>query len=455
MSITGAQPTMTDTTKMAQGKITYKQLLHAKAVGKPVAYRLGDGLFCWVTPSGVKSWRCKYQPQGGAQTMKVLGYFPEMSIEQAKLARAAIREQVRKGNDPGTEQRAVVAARRGASDDSFQAVAEKWMKSAAAKTGWTQNYDKALRSQLMRYVYPRFGNTLVAKITMSDVHSLIHKLHKDHPAVAVQVKQHLGRILDFALRWNPALPFNPARRVAPDLPSRASGKPEENRKGVRTLEAAQAVLRAVETCPDTSPYMLLAHRFLALTGVRKDECLLARWEEIDTQAALWTVPAERMKGKAGKRHIHLVPLSPQALEVIRAAWRLKRSELVFPSFYNSRVRVARGTLNKLMDRACDLAGLERVHPHGWRSTLSTIMNEANMHDFRAIDLMLAHRTFGMVEGKYNHAAYLPERQRIACAWADMLLEGAPTALALTGLEPVELEPAATSSNVVQLPRRAA
>ena len=89
-----------------------------------------------------------------------------------------------------------------------------------------------------------------------------------------------------------------------------------------------------------------------------------------------------------------------------------------------------------------LAGRHTVH--GWRATFSTICNEADPGAYRVIDVMLAHKAFGAVEGRYNKATFLAERRRMATVWADQLLAGAPSAFEIAGLA----EP--TTSNVVQL-----
>jgi integrase len=168
-----------------------------------------------------------------------------------------------------------------------------------------------------------------------------------------------------------------------------------------------------------------------------------------------------MKGKDGHRRPHVVALSPQAIDIVRAALRLRKNEYVFPSQRKRSPTVDRSTLTRCIRKALEHAKLGRVLvAHGWRATFSTIMNELDEGaSFRVVDVMLAHSAFrdsvetrdarkSSVEAHYNHAEYRSARHRIACQWADMLLEGAPTALALIGLD-------APASNVVQLPRRTA
>jgi integrase-like protein len=140
------------------------------------------------------------------------------------------------------------------------------------------------------------------------------------------------------------------------------------------------------------------------------------------------------------------------------ARRLSQDELVFPGRKGT---ADRSGINEIMTTALRRAGLGPVMvPHGWRATFSTIMNEVDPASFRVIDVMLAHSAFrssvedrdaakGSVEGHYNHATFEGARHRIACLWADMLLDGAPTPSALVGLEGTH-----AGSNVVPL-RKAA
>lgn len=444
-----------------QRHATFAQAMAAKASGgKPRALRFGDGLFLWITPTGTKSWRCKYQPKGGTETTVVLGRFPEMSIKDAQVARAAIREQVRQGANPKSIRREVVTTRLAGEANTLHAVAELWAERARIKTQWTDDHDAAMRSRLARFVYPKLGKLPVADVTMENIEGLIFDLHRRTPATATCVKQYLNGIFGYALRHR-LVPFNPVTQVAVDLPT-YSADMREHRTHVRNMDQARAVLAAMEAeCSGRrapSPYTLLCHRFIALTAVRKLEAIGAQWHEVDLERGLWTIPAERMKGKAGKRRAHIVALSPQALDVLAAARALTRNEFIFPSMYAGKRQAARSVLNVMMAAALARAGLGPIHTvHGWRHTFATLMVEANFRDKPVVDAMLAHKPIGVSHAAmvYDHAELIEDRRRVACAWADMLMQGAPTARALIGLEAAAVQEAATPSNVVRLPQRGA
>ena len=427
----------------------------ANADGSPLVLRFGDGLDLWVTPRQ-KMWRCKVQRDGKRTTLN-LGTFPEVSIKEAKAKRAAIKVAADPQAAKRTERvRAIVAAA-----TTFGLVAAEWIDTVAVKARWTPRHRKVVEQRIALHVAPSWADRPVAEITAPEVRKLVTGLFASSPSLAVKVKQYISGVFDFA--WSEdRVPFNPARKVEIYLPTRRRGD-ETPHKYVRTIEDARAVLAAVEARRErTSPWTLLAHRLIALAGTRKMEALDARWDEFDLDAATWTIPAERMKGKHGARRVHIVALAPQAIEVIRAARKIKVNEFVFPSpgAHGETQRLSHATLNRNMGTALRLAGLGQIMvPHGWRGTFSTIMNEVDPGSFRVVDVMLAHKGFrdsvegetrrSSVEGHYNHAEYRSARHQIACQWADMLLVGAPTALALIGLD----EAAAT--NVVPLRRTAA
>jgi integrase len=414
--------------------------------------RFGDGLDLWVTPRQ-KMWRCKVQRDGKRTTLN-LGAFPDVSIKEAKAKRAAMKIAPDPAQAKRTERvHAVEAAER-----TLRFVAARWMEARGDKANWTPLVREAIGRRIETYVLPKLGDVAISAIEADDVEGLIKGVFRKYPRTAVALRQHLSGMFAYAARrdW---CATNLVAKIAEDLPARKRGD-EKNHAHVATIEDARAVLAAVEArAKVSSPWTMLAHRLIALTAVRGGEALGARWSEFDLDAATWTIPAERMKGK----RTHVIALAPQAIDVVRAARRLRKNEFVFPSQRQNSPCMDRATMTRCIREALEKAKLGRVLVcHGWRGTFSTIMNEIDEGaSFRVVDVMLAHSAFrdsvetrdarkSSVEGHYNHAEYRSARHRIACQWADMLLDGAPTALALIGLADE-----APASNVVQLVRRSA
>jgi integrase len=416
--------------------------------------RFGSGLYLLIGATGIRSWQVHYDVNGKHQAT-IVGRWPELGVVEAKARRDDIRRTVREGGDPAHERHERRQARRESDAATVRVVGEAWMASAKMARKWSDLYVSHTGIRMAKHVYPVLGDRPIGRVTAQEVEALIIGLTKpvgDRPAPtsqSVHVRQNLQSMFDYALRRD-LVTINPVRKIADDLPKRATD--EVGRAHVETIEEARAILRAVDASK-AGPFARLAHRLIALTAVRKMEGIGARWSEITEGAdgMTWSIPGVRMKGRRGAKRDHVIPLAPQAADVFRAARALQdaagiRSDFVFPG-PNPRVTIHHSGMNWVMQRVLTEAGMKGRHTvHGWRATFSTLCNEADPGAYRVIDVMLAHKTFAAIEARYNKATFLAERRKLACIWADRLLDGAPTAAALVGLE--------DNGNVVQL-RRAA
>lgn len=418
--------------------------------------RFGGGLYLLVSGAGTKSWQVHYHV-GGKHQATIIGRWPELGIVEAKGKRDEIRRTVREGGDPAQDRHERRTARLEGDAATVRVVAAAWVEIAQEARGWSVGYTANTTLRLANHVLPVIGDRPIGRVTTHEIEALILGLTKardDRPplrAQAVHVHQNLRSLFDYALRRK-LVTENPVRVIAEDLPKRVRGDEREiSRAHVETIEEARAVLRAVEAS-SAGPFAKLAHRLIALTAVRKLEGVEARWSELAEGAdgMTWTIPGARMKGRRGHKRDHVIPLSPQAAGVFRAARDVQAavgiaSEYVFPG-RGVRGTLERSGLNDIMSRAlpaCGLAGRHTVH--GWRATFSTLCNEADPGAYRVIDVMLAHKAFGEIEARYNKAVFIAERRELACIWADRLLDGLPSAFALAGLAE-----AGDSGNVVQL-----
>jgi integrase len=404
-------------------------------------FRAGRGLLLTVSATGNKRWWCLVIRNGKKQK-HTLGHYPTMSLAQARNAREMVRVQVSEGHDPQALKRAVVAGRLEANAQTVERVGEDWLK--RANRNWTPGVAKAHAARLRKYVYPVIGNLPIGEVTRDHVFRIL-ELDKTHYAQATHVRGNLSALFDFAMAANPPLiQYNPVQRNSRWLPSRRREEnPEQPHIHVSTIEDARAVLQVVEASTGRASGVLkLLHRLIALTGVRKVEATKAQWAEFNLAKAEWTLPAKRTK----QRRDHVVPLSPQAMEVIQAAQQLRTlgARYVFPARPGvSDQPFSDSTLNDLYDRR----GLQGKHTlHGWRSTFVTILNEQDESRYRLTDMMIGHQPMkaSAAAAHYDHATHMPRRHALACAWADLLMVGAPPALALIGME------APQEGNVVQL-----
>jgi integrase len=138
------------------------------------------------------------------------------------------------------------------------------------------------------------------------------------------------------------------------------------------------------------------------------------WSEINFEKAVWTIPADKMKG--GKRQ-HLVPLTPQAIALLLELLPLTGGkQFAFPSARGANRCMSDGTINAALRRMG--YSKEVVSGHGFRSSASTMLNESKLFHPDAIERQLAHVEGNAVRGAYDHAQHWDERVRLMAWWSD-------------------------------------
>lgn len=415
--------------------LTELQARNAKPGAK--AYKLSDsgGLFLFVAPTGLKSWRWKYRFDG-KEKLLTLGRYPETSLRDARTARDNADQVRRGGQDPAHAKADALHAAALDRLGTFEAVAREWHETNKAR--WRPKHAATILRTLESDVFPAIGARPIGQIKAPAVLALLRKVEqRGANDQAHRLRQRIDAIFAMAIGMGIA-ETNPAAMVGKAL------APVILRRypAVRTLADARALLQASEEAPG-NVVTKLANRMIALTAARSEAARFAQWPEFerldDETAAQWRVPGAHMKGQREQRadpdFEFIIPLPLQAVDVIKAAKRFNgNAPLVFASVRDPRKPMSDNTLSIMYRRLPGFSG--RHVPHGWRSTFSTVMNEwADEHgrpgDRQIIDLMLAHKPSG-VEGIYNRAAYMPRRRELAQRWADMLLDGMPGAVALYG-----------------------
>jgi len=392
-------------------KLTDLEVRKAK-VDSEKTIRLKDelGLYLEIAPSGIKAWRLRIRSKSG-DTIQTLGYYPDMSLAQARKAQAAIRL-----NGP-------VAAPPRVAKPTFKDVAKMWH---AVKTPeWAENHAANVWASFERDVFPTFGDTAIDQIDSPTIGDLLDRIQaKGVMNRAHDIRQRIERVFSYA-KAKGIIASNPATDMKEIMASIPAATP---RPAVKTIEDARKVLAAVEAQPGYN-ILRMASRFQALTSVRSSEATNAKWEQfegLDGPKPLWIVPAEQMK--MGRDH--WVPLATQTVELLSELRKLTGGgEYLFPSYVRPSKPLEIGGLRYLLLKA----GYAGIHcPHGWRSTFSTVMNGRRKAE-REIELMLAHGHEDKVAGIYNRQEYMDVRREIAQEWANILLQGQPSASALAEL----------------------
>jgi integrase len=393
----------------------------AKPRQKP--YKLGDsgGLYLLVKTTAAKLWRFKYRVAGmsGAkfdplrkttrarrEKVLALGRYPAMSLALARKRRDEARELLADNKDPAAEKRAEESA----TANNFATVAEKYLQTRTDLAKRT--LDKA-RWQLREFLNPEIGSKPIGEITAPELLAALRKIEATGKIeTAHKSKELAGRVFMFAIASGDA-----ERNPAADLKLALTARPDVHLAAITKPADVGKLLRAIDGY-DGQPATHAALRLLPHIFLRPGEIRGGRWEEIDWDNTQWLVPAERMKGKKNKRREHLVPLSKQALSILKGLHEITgRGKFMFPAIGHVARPISENTLGAALR---GLGYSSEVHtPHGWRSTASTLLHELG-HLSADIELQLAHSDKNKVRGIYNRSERLAERRKMLQAYSDYL-----------------------------------
>ncbi|WP_299984907.1 tyrosine-type recombinase/integrase [uncultured Ruegeria sp.] len=367
-------------------------------------YRKSDenGLFLEVSPNGSKTWKLAYRFQGG-QRSTVLGSYPELSLEEARLLRTKAKVSLRAGVDPYPKPEKVKAWE--PINDDWADVAKEY-RDRRVKQGMALLTQKKMEI-LIRKTLPGLGDKPVKDIKPLDLLPILRQEEANgHYENATRLRTLMGQIFRYAIATGRA-EFDPSRdlkgAVLPPAPKHHSGLTDRQQIG--------GLMRAIRGF-DGSPTIRAALLLLAYSFVRPGELRLAKWSEIEDNQ--WVIPEARMKSKRK----HIVPLADQTRELL--SWLRPytcKSEWIFPQRHNLKRAMSDGTLNAAL-RRMGYDSSEHV-PHGFRTTASTILNENNWNpDW--IEAQLAHVQSNKVRAAYNAAQYIDGRVEMMRWWADWL-----------------------------------
>ena len=382
--------------------------------GKPYV-RMADGLgmYLEVTAAGGKYWRMKYR-HAGKEKRLALGVYPGVSLAAARKRRDQAREALASGEDPGQLKREAKLTRALQDATTFEKVARQWWAHWKGPRS-ARHADYVIR-RLEADVFPALGARPVASITAPQLLAMAKSIEaRGALDIAKRALQTCGQIMRYAVAHG-QIERNPAADVRPS----DALKPRRKENYAR-LEAKEVpeLLRKMEAYQG-SAYTRLAMKLMAYTFVRTGELIGARWEEFDLETAEWRIPAERMK----MRTPHIVPLAPQAVEVLQALQTISGNRsLLFPGERDHERPMSNNTILAALKRM-GYAG--RMTGHGFRGMASTILHEQGF-PHHLIELQLAYQERDQVAAAYNHATYLKERRAMLNEWAnhmDKLRKGA-------------------------------
>lgn len=369
------------------------------------------------TTKGRGKWVFRYvSPVTGKRRNAGLGIYPEISIAEAGNQARLMREQLARGLDP------LEIKKEEASKPAIPTV-----EIAARQVheqllpGWRNpKHGKQWISTLEQYAFPIIGRQPINAITPAHIASVLQPIWLEIPETATRVKQRLHAVMAWAWAHGfcQANPVDVVDKLLPLQPSKAIRTQHQPAMDWRELPAFYQQHLANAERFDVSRALL---SFVILTACRSGEARKMRWEELDLDAAIWTIPADRMKTQV----VHRVPLSLQAMAVLDKVRGL-HGEWVFPS-PRKQVPLTDMALTTLLRRveAPSTTPGRLATAHGFRSTFRDWCSEQGYPRDLA-ERALAHLIQNKVEAAYHRTDLLDQRRPMMDAWAEFVSGNSPT-----------------------------
>lgn len=427
--------------------LTDKAVQHLKpqpGQTRPITHAVGGpgvkGLYLQVTPNGGKSWLLRYTEPGtgrkGEPPQKRremgLGAYPLVTLKEAREKAIEILKRLAQGIDPIAERQAARSALQAsrAMDITFEEAARQFLE---AKSPEWKNAKHAQQwtNTLTTYAFPVLAKLRVRDIDTPHILEVLQPIWKVKTETADRLRGRIEAVLDWATARKYRDGSNPARwkgNLEAMLPKPSKVAKNGNHPALPFTEAP-AFMTHLRKMEGTGARAL---EFTILTAARSGEVRGATWKEIDLEAGVWTIPADRMK--MGKEH--MVPLTEDAVALLKALPRFDNTDLVFPASRGG--ELSDGTLAAVIKRMhksetkagrkgyidpkqVDKNGNPKVAtPHGFRSTFRDWAGETTHHPREVIEHALAHQLKNKAEAAYARGSLFQKRRALMEDWAAYL-----------------------------------
>jgi len=372
------------------------------------------GLYLEVSPAGSKRWFLKYRA-GGKEKRLALGSYPDVSLTAARKARDAAKLNKSEGRDPIQIRKVEKLMATTPDADTFKVTALEWFDLKLAS--WSSHYAIREKRNLEKDLFPHFAARRIGDILPIELLAAVRAV-EDRGAldVAHRVLTTAGQVLRYAVATGRA-----QRDVSADI--KGALKPHHGKHFAAITDPLKLgeLIRVIRGYQG-GPIVRAALQLAPLLFQRPGELRAAAWAEFDLDAALWTIPAARMKRSVdGKKNgePHLVPLPTQAVEILRKLQPITgHSKLCFFGERSHERPISDNTL-----RAALLTlgyGPDRQSVHGFRATARTLLAEVLDVDPLVIEAQLAHAVKDANGRAYNRTTYMKHRAGMMQAWADYL-----------------------------------
>ncbi|MFJ3057170.1 tyrosine-type recombinase/integrase [Herbaspirillum sp. NPDC087042] len=391
------------------------------------AYKLADGnnLYLEVKTNGVKAWRYRFKLAREGEikeSMFAIGEYAvsppgetteaafarraggRFTLAEAREERVKARDLVKQGINPAHHRQMERLKREQEGINTFEVVAREWV----ALKSWEPTTKKRRLDMLSRVVFKKIGSLPLRQITSAHILNVLNTAAKENgPSVAAEAKRSMSAVFELAVATLRADtdPTYPVRKALPPNKTQHKRPLDSEEVGQLLLDFSRHGGKFETVC---------AFWLMWWTLCRPSEAVEAKWAEFNLEAAIWRIPAARMK----MRKDHVIPLPSQAVEMLRTLHGVTgRYDQVFPNRDDRSKPMSSASFRQAL---LSLGWAGKYSPHATRTTGSTLLNGMG-YASDWIERQLAHTEPNAVRRTYNHAQYLNERTKMMQHWADTLL----------------------------------
>ena len=378
--------------------------------------RLTDagGLYLEISPAGSKRWFWKIYTDG-KESRLALGSYPAVSLSAARKARDAAKLKKSEGLDPVQTRKIEKLKALTPAGNTFKATALEWY--AMKLDSWSSHYAIREKRNLEKDLFPFLGLRHIGEIEAIELLATVRRVEERGAFdVAHRVLTTAGQV------WRYAVATGRAKRdVSADI--RGALKPHYGKHFAAITDPIKLgeLIRVIRDYQG-GPIVRAALQLAPMLFQRPGELRAAAWAEFDLDAAMWTIPAARMKRSVdGKRNgdPHQVPLPTQAVEILRKLHPLTgHGGLCFHGERSHDRPISDNTLRAALLTLGYGPGVQSVH--GFRATARTLLAEELNIDPLVIEAQLAHAVKDANGRAYNRTQYIKHRAAMMQQWADYL-----------------------------------
>lgn len=368
-----------------------------------------------VRPTGAKLWLLNYtRPFTGKRTNIGLGAYPEVSLADAREKRDQARKLLAKDIDPREKREEEHRKQAVAHNSTLKHVATEWLK--VKRKSVSDDYADDIWRSFELHIFPELGSRPLHKVTAPLAINAIKPLAaKGSLSQVRRVCRRVNELMIWAVNTG-VIPHNPLAGIkeafeAPEKRNQPTIEPDQLGQFLADLQEAN--VRTTTRC------LIL---WQLHTMVRPSEAAGARWDEIDVEAGVWTIPAERMK----KSREHRVPLTPQAMHILERMKPISdRSKCIFPADRDRTKPANPSSANMAIKRMANYRYKGTLVAHGMRSIASTVLNSAEkneqgdrLFEEDIVEAALGHFGADKTAAAYNRGDYLERRRGMMLWWSD-------------------------------------